>query len=563
MEDITKESDAQDRLQIYSEHKIRSENLPFDIDVWYPVLQQFTFPTIFRPFTRHEGIAIMHYYQMRFMEKKIFTSFDIEILNNLENDLDILIKKNFANGAFLRLCGRSPKDAEPLEREKLVSKYLGNLAKLQAEGFPKTSNTKLIAIARTNWMSVCNGREAMSLLLTSERVFTDLHDWIKYGEPEQIVLREFCEDIRIDYEFRGFINKNQLNAISQYDHYAIYPYLDDQVPKITEKLFEKWREVHPFIGQESYVMDFLFNPNTEEVTVIEISPFLPCTGAALFHWKNTKEVLENGPFEFRLNKTIHPQLDDIVEANWEDRWKGPCPKYWEYYKNKIPDPKISSWITLKQKISIPMRYIILCSAITSCIGYYFYSYEGLITGLLVSLIPNMVLFRKYLFRKDKGLSIKPPNDQLLFVYGTLKKNFHWNHKFLNNAKFIGKAVTKEVYPLVVGDCNVPYLLGDLPGEGKNIIGELWKVDKISLAGMDDYEGVNKNYYDRRQIPVTCEFNDRVYYANAYFKIQSNAELRERPYLSEYTYEYHKKYYQPIRHIQVKQQAYLGVRDDQT
>lgn len=39
----------------------------------------------------------------------------------------------------------------------------------------------------------------MSLLLTSERVFTDLHDWIKWGEPDQVVLRKWEPELTLEY----------------------------------------------------------------------------------------------------------------------------------------------------------------------------------------------------------------------------------------------------------------------------------------------------------------------------------------------------------------------------
>lgn len=46
-----------------------------------------------------------------------------------------------------------------------------------------SANTKLRAIARTSWLQVNTGADAMSLLLTSERVFADLHDWIEVRAP--------------------------------------------------------------------------------------------------------------------------------------------------------------------------------------------------------------------------------------------------------------------------------------------------------------------------------------------------------------------------------------------
>ena len=46
-------------LMISSEHLLRSQNLPFDIDVWYRPLKQFTFPSIFIPLNRQEAIALV------------------------------------------------------------------------------------------------------------------------------------------------------------------------------------------------------------------------------------------------------------------------------------------------------------------------------------------------------------------------------------------------------------------------------------------------------------------------------------------------------------------------
>ena len=69
----------------------------------------------------------------------------------------------------------------------VMNRYHTALAKLHSEGHPDTPNTKLMAIATVSTLFVATGAEAMSLLLSSERVFTDLRDWSEFGEPEQIV----------------------------------------------------------------------------------------------------------------------------------------------------------------------------------------------------------------------------------------------------------------------------------------------------------------------------------------------------------------------------------------
>ncbi len=103
----------------------------------------------------------------------------------------------------MRLCGRSPKDAEPLDRDPVRNKYAAVLKDLiEVRGEPLNANTKLRAIAKVNYLGVRNGKEAMSLLLTSERVFTDLHDWIMWGEPDQVVLRKWEEEISLEYPLK-------------------------------------------------------------------------------------------------------------------------------------------------------------------------------------------------------------------------------------------------------------------------------------------------------------------------------------------------------------------------
>ena len=72
-------------------------------------------------------------------------------------------------------------------------------------------------------MKVTSAEEAMSMLLSSERVYSDMIDWLKYGEPEQIVLRQWEPELSMEYEFRAFVKNGALCAISQYDHYCVYP----------------------------------------------------------------------------------------------------------------------------------------------------------------------------------------------------------------------------------------------------------------------------------------------------------------------------------------------------
>jgi len=84
-----------------------------------------------------------------------------------------------------------------------------------------------------------------------------MDDWLRYGEPEQIVLREFEPDLLLENEFRCFVHRNQLNAISQYDHYGVFPKLPEIKSYLEQKLIEKWKQVHPYVGEDSYVIEYV------------------------------------------------------------------------------------------------------------------------------------------------------------------------------------------------------------------------------------------------------------------------------------------------------------------
>ena len=72
-----------------------------------------------------------------------------------------------------------------------------------------------------------------------------------------------------------------------------------------------------------------------------------------------------------------------------------------------------------------------------------------------------------------------PPCSLAFVYGTLKQGFsnHWLIEDVvgaGHAHFIGVAKTKQLYPLVCGPFQVPFLL-NMPNSGLHVKGELYAV----------------------------------------------------------------------------------------
>lgn len=81
----------------------------------------------------------------------------------------------------------------------------------------------------------------------------------------------------------------------------------------------------------------------------------------------------------------------------------------------------------------------------------------------------------------------------LFVYGTLKRGYG-NNRLLQNATFIGEAITNKPYLLF--NCGFPKAVPS--EEGLPIIGEVFEVDEAQLARCDSLEG-HPDWYVRREI----------------------------------------------------------------
>lgn len=420
-----------------------------------------------------------------------------------------------------------------MNRERIWREYEDILSKLipadRQLSDLELANVKMNAVAKVSWLHVYDGKDAMSLLLTSERVYAEMIDWLRFGEPEQLCFRVWEKQLTIDYEFRLFVYQGALTAISQYDHYTHYPHLFLIRDKLQQELQMYWSSVHPHVSMpdSSYIIDIAYLPQSDAYKVVEINPYSPCTGAGLFSWQYDKEVLEGrAPFEFRLKtfESLHPQLPYIVEINWDMRWKEEKAPYWLLYEK-------SKQTNTDSKSS---------------------------TSLLTMLWNTLTLSPPSTVKQSQ----ETPKS-FLFVYGTLKLGYHWNEKYLSKrfgADLICSAVTKEKYLLFMGESGVPYLLlGDplYPADRQIVLGEIWSVDEETLQGLDEYEGLSKGYYQRISIALETkergDFEAFVYILNA--SVSSLGEVVGP--LQEYSLEMHHQHYNPIRHILRKQVTYFG------
>lgn len=113
------------------------------------------------------------------------------------------------------------------------------------------------------------------------------------------------------------------------------------------------------------------------------------------------------------------------------------------------------------------------------------------------------VYNKELWVQKDGVWYSKDNvleDNLVAVYGTLKKGYsNYNH-YLTSSKFMGKGETKDKYPLVIS--GLPYLIEE-KGKGHNVEVDVFKVSGGVMGQLDRLEG-HPNWYRRKQIDINVK-----------------------------------------------------------
>lgn len=123
------------------------------------------------------------------------------------------------------------------------------------------------------------------------------------------------------------------------------------------------------------------------------------------------------------------------------------------------------------------------------------------------------IYNQKLWTKDGSTWYSKDNvikNNLVAVYGTLKKGHGNYYGYLRNETFIGKGKTTMKYPMIIP--GLPYVI-DKPGVGHLIDIDLFAVSDTALAQLDMLEG-HPRHYKRREINVLVK--GRVYKAWLYF-----------------------------------------------
>ena len=543
------------------DHKYRHQNMSVDMDVWYPFLKDITFKTYFVPLKYKEAEAVLNFnYFKNKNQNDRFTKEDTKILRNLEKKIDHYFQKydDLKNGAMFRLSGRSGKDMDYYDNKKIYDLYQQNLEKVSKKlGTDKTDiNTKYVAITTLmNRFKVNNGKEVLNVLLTSERLFLDLKDWLNHGGREQMILRKWDDSLCSDKEFRAFIQNNELKAICQDERFALFQDLVDN-KDLYEKLINDYfkKSLQPLMKIPNYIADFCILKNNE-VKLIEFSPFLRCTSACLFRWDINYEEMLHGTGKLTVRDKVCDNLDYFVNE-WETYQSKPSDHFDDYFIEDDEDENEDNSLLDKAKKIFsylnPMNYFgkkeITDNANNSSnVNNLNKTEENKKNEIIVD--NNKEVHKQFENRK-------------IFVVSVLKTGFFWSHKYItydgNENKVIGKGVLED-HTIYVDKNGFGWIKEK---KGKKCYGEVIDVEYEDFLDVEFFYGQKDTLMQEIKVKVDGkEVNAYAYIIKEIFDNVKNEEGEDKCEIEEYTLEIQNEKFNSMQHIINQQERYLHMSLD--
>ena len=530
------------------DHKYRHQNMSVDMDVWYPFLKSITFKTYFIPLKYREAEAILNYnfYRNKNMKDK-FTKEDTKILKNLQKKVDYFFETydDLKNGAMFRLSGRSGKDMDYYDNKKIMALYEENLEKVSKKlGKEKTDvNTKYVAITTLmNRFKVNNGKDVLNVLLTSERLFLDLKDWLNHGGREQMILRKWDDSLCSDKEFRAFIQNNELKAICQDERFALFQDLVDN-KDLYEKLINDYFKtaLQPLMKIPNYIADFCILKNNE-VKLIEFSPFLRCTSACLFRWDINYDEMLHGTGKLTVREKQCENLEYFVNE-------------WITCQSKPSDPFDNYFIEDEEEEESPLDKIL-----------------DKTKKFFSSLNPKKLFEKKQsndissntsqIEKKEEEKITKPFENRKIFVVSVLKTGFFWSHKYItyfgSENKTLGKGVLED-HTIYVDKNGFGWIMEK---KGKKCYGEIIDVEYEDFLDVEFFYGQRDT--TMQEITVKLDGKDIIVYAYIIKEIFENVKNTEPDNIceiEEYTIEMQNEKFNSMQHIINQQERYLNMSLD--
>jgi len=169
-------------------------------------------------------------------------------------------------------------------------------------------------------LAVSSGKEAVELFLRSKRICEDISfAELNAGESFdlRIEVREWCPEIFPEREFRLFVWKKKLVAISQYYSDVFVPELSKRREDVSQKIQSFYQtEIQPKLPKDvqNLTVDVALSEDFSKVFLIEVGNPPPVAGTALFDWESDfdQQILKGNSLEdqveFRLLARFDPEV---------------------------------------------------------------------------------------------------------------------------------------------------------------------------------------------------------------------------------------------------------------
>lgn len=228
-------------------------------------------------------------------------------LETLRASLDAAVAP-MSRGAFLKLSVRSPKDAAFYLSS--TYKYVHQRVEESRCAFDSpemlSENVSIIKSATWNALRVATGAEALQVLLRSDRIYVDIlqHD-LFHGANFNLNLHvmEFFDQFDPDFEFRYFVVNGKRTALSVYNPWVYHPEMVEKKDIILSLIESTMDRAQPKIASCTYSVDFAVSLSLNKCWLVEVNEFVPpLAGSGLFSMRcaDDRDILQNGPFEFRV-----------------------------------------------------------------------------------------------------------------------------------------------------------------------------------------------------------------------------------------------------------------------
>lgn len=248
--------------------------------------------------------------------------------------LDTEIQK-FDGSTFVKLNTRSPKDYGYAPSNVKTQVIFEDMLEELKKEHPTTrmlesrdlQNEIVCAFVRTQNLSLeaRSGGEALHFLTHSSRINVDLNRALALSRtvkqfPSSILVRHFVRDLDPAFEFRCFVYKGKLTAVSQYFDFPYWKQLESRKTEIEDRISTYfYSAIKPKLPHQTIVCDIGLIGGTKPI-LIELNPFAENTGTALFSWKvgHDRAVMRGeAPFELRLLSKPRENILDYLLPKWK------------------------------------------------------------------------------------------------------------------------------------------------------------------------------------------------------------------------------------------------------